>query len=236
MLYGLMLPFSVTEPTRFDLNFRLFGIPVRIQPWFWAIAALLGLSNNLLNVLLWIVIVLISVLVHEFGHALTMRAFGQGASVLLYGGGGLAIPEETSFGGRIMRVGLTLRQHILVLLAGPFAGFALGTLAIGVTLALGDAARAWPLSYFLGQMVFANIAWGLINLLPVYPLDGGQISQRLFDHFDPRDGVRKSMWLSVIIGAGFAVVALLVFRSTYTALIFGLLAFQSYMSLRGRFL
>jgi Zn-dependent protease len=231
-----MWPFSVKEPTRFDLNFRLFGIPVRIQPWFWAIAVLLGLSNNLLNVPLRVVVVLISVLVHEFGHALTMHAFGQGASVLLYGAGGLAIPEETSFGGRIMRVGLTLRQHILVLLAGPFAGFALGALAIGVTLALGDAARAWPLSYFLRQMVLANITWGLINLLPVYPLDGGQISQLLFDHFDPRDGVRKSMWLSVIIGAGFTVVALLVFRSTFIALIVGLLAFQSYTLLRGRFL
>jgi stage IV sporulation protein FB len=229
-----MLPFSMTEPTRFDLNFRLFGIPVRIQPWFWAIAALLGLSNNLLNVLMWVVIVLISVLVHEFGHALTMRAFGQGSSVLLYGGGGLAIPEEASFGGRILRVGLTLRQHLLVLLAGPFAGFALGALALGVTLALGDAARAWPLSYFLGQMIFANVAWGVINLLPVFPLDGGQISQRLFDHFDPRDGIRKSMWLSVIVGGLFAAVALLVFQSTYTAVIFGLLAFQSFMALRGR--
>jgi stage IV sporulation protein FB len=228
-----MLPFQASGPTRFDLNFRLFNIPIRIQPWFWAISALLGLSNNVLNVLIWVLVVLISVIVHELGHALTMRAFGQGASIMLYGGGGLAIPENVAFGGRQAHVALTLQQSILMLLAGPFAGFALAVLVYGLSSALGST-LAYPFSYFVTQMLWVNIAWGLINLLPVYPLDGGQIAQRIFSWFNPRDGMRRALWLSVIVGAGFAAVGLLVLRSTYTGVVFGMLAYQSYMQLRGR--
>ena len=70
--------------------------------------------------------------------------------------------------------------------------------------------------------------------MPVFPLDGGQIARALFVKADPWDGVRKSLWLSVIAGAILVVVSLLRFGSLYMALLFGLLALQSYQVLQGR--
>jgi hypothetical protein len=49
------------------------------------------------------------------------------------------------------------------------------------------------------------------------------------------DGVRKSLWLSVIAGGILALLGFLFFRSVFMALLFGLLAFQSYQALQRRF-
>jgi Zn-dependent protease len=75
----------------------------------------------------------------------------------------------------------------------------------------------------------------LINLVPVYPLDGGNVARYALLQYDPRDGIRKSLWVSVIAGGIMAVIGLALFRSAYMALLFGFLAFQSYQSLQNRF-
>jgi len=80
-----------------------------------------------------------------------------------------------------------------------------------------------------------NIFWGLINLVPVFPLDGGNVARYALLQFDPRDGVRKSLWISVVAGGLVAVLGLVYFRSIYMAFLFGFLAFQSYQSLRNRY-
>ena len=69
--------------------------------------------------------------------------------------------------------------------------------------------------------------------MPVQPLDGGNVARNLFVHYDPLDGLRKSLWLSVITGILLALIGLIAFRSLYMALLFGLLAYQSYQSVRG---
>ena len=77
-----------------DWRFELLGIRVRVSVWFWLAAALLGWNvcqaysqgdqRTLLQMLvIWIGVVFVSILVHEFGHALAYRAFGQGAHVVL---------------------------------------------------------------------------------------------------------------------------------------------------------
>ena len=91
------------------------------------------------------------------------------------------------------------------------------------------------LSIFVATLLWVNIFWGLINLLPVYPMDGGQVARNVLIQYDPMNGVRKSIWLSVITGAILALVGFFIFRSTYMAILFGLLAFQSYQSLQGRY-
>ncbi len=80
-----------------------------------------------------------------------------------------------------------------------------------------------------------NIFWGFINLLPVFPLDGGNVTRNVLLQVDPVDGVRKSLWVSVIAGALIALVAFFFLRSLYMAVLFGFLAFQSYQSLQGRY-
>src|SRR5262249_2985441 len=111
--------------TRFDLRFRLLDVPVRIHPLFWVVSAVMGWhNNNMPVVLLWVLCVLVSILVHEYGHALMSRAFGYSASIVLWGMGGLCYSQ----GER-----QSPRERLAVVLAGPGAGF----LLCGIVMLLG---------------------------------------------------------------------------------------------------
>src|SRR5262245_8750995 len=93
--------FQPPAPTRYDLRFAVVGIPVRVHPLFWVMALILGsVSADLVQLLVWVVVVFVSILIHEMGHALTMRYYGQPAEVILYIGGGLAVPQSETFGRR----------------------------------------------------------------------------------------------------------------------------------------
>jgi membrane-associated protease RseP (regulator of RpoE activity) len=82
-------------------------------------------------------------------------------------------------------------------------------------------------------LLWVNVFWGLINLLPVYPLDGGSVTRYLLLNTDPWDGIRKSLWISVIAGGIVAIAGLLFLGSIYMAFLFAFLAFQSYQALQG---
>ena len=64
------------------VQFHLLGFPVTVQPWHWAILAFCGGAlgirdpEDLLPVLLFMPAGFVSILIHELGHALTMRQFG----------------------------------------------------------------------------------------------------------------------------------------------------------------
>ena len=79
-----------TSTTPYDLRFRFLDIPVRIHPLFWLMSAVLGFQeNNIPAVLIWIGCVLVSILVHEYGHGLMAKHFHGSPSIVLYGLGGL---------------------------------------------------------------------------------------------------------------------------------------------------
>lgn len=242
--------FQAAPPTRFDLRFNIAGFPVRVHPLFWVIAILLGSgSNNLFMIPVWIVIVFVSILVHELGHALAFRGYGQPSSILLHFSGGVTIPESVPWGGGYANVGLTPNQHIIVSLAGPFAGFLLAGLTLAVGAALGGeiivtsilGVIPFPVvlmpygSIFTDifiTMLWVNVFWGIINLLPVFPLDGGQVTRYFLIQQDPYNGLRTSLWVSVIAGGLLAVVGMVALGSIYMAFLFGLLAFQSFQMLQ----
>ena len=165
----------------------------------------------------------------------------------------MTIPEPVSWGSGWANVALRSNQDIFISLAGPGAGFLLAALvAVGASLSGGSIITNWlfgliplpvaallpfggrVLSLLVTMLLWVNVFWGLINLLPVFPLDGGNVSRYLLLKADPIDGVRKSLWVSVIAGGLVALAGLLVLRSIYMAFLFGLLAFQSYQSLQGR--
>jgi Zn-dependent protease len=83
------------------------------------------------------------------------------------------------------------------------------------------------------MLLWVNVFWGVINLMPVYPLDGGQVARNLLVRNDPWSGLRKSLLLSAAAGTLVALVGLFAFRSVYMAVLFGFLAFQSYQTLQG---
>ena len=240
--------------TQGDLNFVLFGIPVRVHPFFWLVAVLLGPWRSgagehvVVLLLLWVVAVFISILVHEMGHAVTMRAYGFRPWVTLYGLGGLASYNHAqAYGSK----GNRPLSQILISAAGPGAGFLFAALIVGVLFLTGFVTRivfGGPIGidfdyardrfgslralFFVDQLLFINIAWGMINLLPVYPLDGGQISRELLTLKNPRQGIRWSLMLSIFFAAGFAVWAAVKWQSIFVAVLFGYLAFTSYMALQ----
>ena len=188
------------QDTSADLHFSLAGIRVRVSAWFWLAAALIGWNvcqsfsrgdqRALLQFLaLWVGAVFVSLLVHEFGHALAYRFFGQSAHVVLYHFGGLAVPETWGRRGYLRPF-----QRLVVSAAGPLAQLAFAALivaglkgmglmvpfpleAIGARLGLYEGREfASPFAYALADfLLYVNVFWPLINLVPVPPLDGGQI-------------------------------------------------------------
>lgn len=243
--------FGAPPPTNYDLNFKIGAIPVRVHPLFWLVTLLLGSTGSLSTILIWVVVVFFSILMHELGHVLAMRLYGQDGSILLHAGGGLAIP--TSYGWGRGRGSLPQREQIFISLAGPLAGFMIAAVVLGIVYLVGGIivmewflfiiplpqafvpAAGFVVNVFIQMMLWVNIFWGLINLLPIYPLDGGQVARHLFVGADPWDGVRKSLIVSLVAAGVMALVGLVFLRSVYMALLFGFLAFQSYQSLYGRF-
>jgi Zn-dependent protease len=245
--------FAVPPPTRYDLNFTLLGIPVRVHPLFWLIALLFGATaGNLINLLIWVIAVFVSILIHEMGHSLAMRRYGQDSYIVLHIWGGLAVPGSPRVGGRWNSVLLRPMQHVFISLAGPLAGFLLAALILVSVAASGGVifmtylfgVLPFPMAAIpngdtvvnsaVGAFLWINILWGLINLMPIYPLDGGQVARQLLVQSNPSQGVRQSLWLSVISGALVAVIGATMFGSMYMALMFGMLAFQSYQALQDR--
>lgn len=206
-----------------QMRFTLAGFPVQIHWSFFLVAALLGFSNDLYALLVWVGVVFVSVLLHEMGHALVGRRFGMHPEISLYGMGGL-----TSW-----RTGrrLTRAQSILVSVAGPGAGLLLGALVWGVMLI--EMPELNPLGRMaLGSLLFVNILWSVLNLLPILPLDGGNVMRSLV-HISRR-GVdeRLPRQISIAVAATGAVAGLL-YGFTFAAIFGAYLAFSNYQALRG---
>lgn len=154
------------------LRFRLFGFPVEIQIGFWILALIIGLrpGRPWTDAAMWLGIIFVSILVHELGHAFAARAYGQSPSIVLHMLGGVTSWSATTDLGK--------KRRILVTLAGPGAGFALGLVAYGALIGLSrtlGAPKGTPWVEGLALLAFANAFWSVINLLPVLPFDGGQV-------------------------------------------------------------
>jgi stage IV sporulation protein FB len=188
------------EPTPADLRFRLFGIDVRVHPFFWLMAAILGwdyLGVGFAHLAIWIVCVFVSILIHEMGHVFMGRLFGTDGHIVLHGFGGLAIgSNELSNPWKRMAV--------------SFAGPLVQLILCGVLWQFGKQAR--PLSpmleFALNRMIIINLIWPIFNLLPVIPLDGGQIMRDFLMWISPRRGLQAGLVLSATIAGILALNAL----------------------------
>jgi len=190
--------------------------------------------------------------VHELGHTLAFRYFGIESHIVLYMMGGLAIPGGgmgSWKGGRSRS--LKPNEQIIVSLAGPVAGLLLAVFFVAVLIALtGSVSLQWlgpfplpaydptgtiladsaPLRMFVWASIVINVVLNIFNLLPVYPLDGGQIARQLFTKFDPWAGVRNSIILSMAVAVFIALYALKS-QDTFLGLFFGYMAYMNYQSL-----
>ncbi len=195
-------------------------IPIKIHPVFWLFAALIGFfaTLNFIYMLIWVIVILVSVLVHEFGHALTAKAFDQRARIELIALGGLTFHEGKK---------LKLWQDFVIVLIGPLAGLVL----CGITYFL---VRFVPadmpiLLYILLIFVRINLFWSLINLLPVLPLDGGQLLRIIMEGIFGFRGLKITLFVGVVLGIGIGI-GFFYFGALLIGAIFLLLAFESFTS------
>ena len=196
---------SEPQQSSYDLRFSLFGTPVRVHPFFWLFSAILGWPLMELGfgyLAIWVGCAFLSILLHEFGHVWMGKAFGNDGYIVLYSFGGLAIGSS----GQRERW-----QRILVSLAGPGIQFALYGLIKLARRSLSPEQNAQlPLSAHLtlGILEDINFYWPLLNLLPIWPLDGGKIARELCTAASRQDGLRISLMISGIVAALLAVNAL----------------------------
>lgn len=169
----------------------MWRTPVRVHPLFWLVALLLCYQRNIAFglVLLSTVCLFLVLLVHEFGHALCGRYYGdRGNRIHLYWMGGVCISERQPPGHW---------PRIFIMLWGPGAGFILGGLAFAALWAVGTmyggglnpfiVKETSPLIIWaLKTLVRFSLIWGAVNLLPIYPLDGGQVVRELVAWKAPR--------------------------------------------------
>ena len=115
-----------------------------------------------------------SILVHELGHAAAVRQLnGEHCAIVLGFLGGYTLYQRHG----------TPRAQVAISLAGPFAGFVLGAVGWAVAVKFAGASGWPPWGFWPGESVWlmtlywiikASLLWGALNLVPCYPLDGGQ--------------------------------------------------------------
>jgi Zn-dependent protease len=232
------------ERTQFDLRWRMFGIPVRVHPLFWLVAFLLGTPYleapfGVQYLLLWVACMFFSILVHELGHIVAGIAFGSRGQIVLYGMGGLAIGSNE----------LAKRwQRIAVSFAGPAAGLLLFGAVYLVRAQVEPGLNEIDHKFWivaLWMLFWMNLIWNLLNLLPIWPLDGGQITRELCTAVAPSRGVQIALGISFLLAALLAVHFLMAaygkplpflawfnYGSTFSAVLFGLLAVENLMMLQ----
>lgn len=222
------------------------GIPVTVQPMAWATLALLGgalriaRAEDVPPVLLFMAAGFLCVLVHELGHALAARRFGAGEiRIVLTALGGLTLFRPAS---------PSRAQELWVTAAGPLASLLWGALlALLWGAFVGDAAGGlqsyvtWPLfgtlsvaelppfpnllHIFWLQSLFVCLWWSLLNMLPIYPMDGGQLLALLL----PRQ--------RLVVRIGFATAVLLAvsavcFSQWFMAALMAYMAYEQWKDIR----
>jgi Zn-dependent protease len=149
---------------------QLFGIPINlhISLAFFLLPLLARQTFGFARTLEYVVLVVLSILLHELGHALTAKRYHlTGLSIMLHGFGGFAIARGTR----------TPKQALVISLAGPAVTFVIA----GLCLAIGSAGMSsasfgseasiqFYLIHFLGSL---NLIMGILNLMPSFPFDGG---------------------------------------------------------------
>lgn len=220
----------ITAARTGGVSFRLAGIPVTVHVTFLLVITLLGLGlGSLDRVAVWVVVATAAVLLHELGHGLVGRLAGLRPRIDLAGFGGVtswsAAEHERSRGG------LGRAWSLAVSLAGPGIGFVGGVVALvlGAPCCTVPAGADLP-TFAAGVWLFASFGWGILNLLPILPLDGGQALRELLPG-TPAQRLRRAAAVGVGVG-GALVLWALVSNRTFLALLAGWVTWSNVQQVR----
>lgn len=176
------------------LSFKLLGIPVGVHATFLFIALLGAMSYRGWDIAMWTIAAFVSILTHEMGHALVARGFGaRGVNVTLYGLGGVTTYSHVG----------TMAQwkSFIISAAGSAVGIMLGgavwfAARSGVFDGVGHEAAV-----FIDSLIFTSLVWGILNWIPIVPLDGGHMVQHFVAIFSPKRAPLISQiitWIAVV--------------------------------------
>ena len=184
---------------------RPFGIPVYISPYWFVIAGVFILiyardlastfhgPTRFVVAVAFVVLLYLSVLVHELSHSLVARGYGLPVRrILLYPLGGFSeIEREPQTPGR----------EFLVSAAGPALSLVLAAVGYGLTNVASPGTIGGTLIH---QLMWANLVVGVFNLLPGLPLDGGRMLRAVIWKVTgrPATSTIAAAWAGRVIGVG----------------------------------
>ena len=173
------------------------GTAIRIDLSFLILVGLFVASSynptqGIQYALLWAPVLFISVLIHEFAHAAAIALFGYGPSEIILGGiGGVTINKRRA----------RPWHDMVISLAGPLASFGLAWLVAQLFMNMPYARRDPMLLAFLPVLSRMNYLWGILNLMPVAPLDGGHAVRNFLRMFlADRVAFVISVWIAIVAG------------------------------------
>ncbi len=212
--------------------FRVAGIQVYLH-WTWLVVAYVAIVNrvNRYQSMTWNVVEYLAlfgiVLLHEFGHALACRQVGgQANRIMLWPLGGVAFVQPPPRPGALLWSIAAGPLVNLILVPCTFTAYLFARRA-GLWIEYPDFA------HFLLSIAAINLGLLIFNMLPIYPLDGGQILQALLWFVV---GQGRSLMVSGIIGlagaAGVIVLALVRLQDKWLAFIAVFVAWQAWRGFR----
>ncbi len=208
--------------------------------------------------IIWSAAIFISILVHELGHAVAMRYYGLRSRMILYHFGGLAIGSNFGAWNAARRGSLNARDSLLIAAAGPAAQLALAAVfyAIGRVLGVPMYLDQLLQYYFaieppnvqqpssaavyamFNSLVTPSVLWALLNLLPILPMDGGNIMLNTLVLSKNRDPQRNAHLVSIFVAV---LVAMYCFQFigdpmlTMMCVLFAIINWQQLQIMSGRF-
>ncbi len=214
--------------------FTFAGVPVAVSGWYLLLVAWTSWSASgnapaglaVTYGLLWAVILTFSLMVHEFGHAFAAKYYGLRPQVLLHGWGGLCSHDRAN---RDL-------HDVVIISAGPGVELVLGIACwigwVVLKVAAPDLAANPAVSTAFDYLIFINIFWALVNLVPLWPLDGGQLFRLLLVRIlGAAKGEKATHGVGVGIGA-LAALAFVSLNAWLAAIIFGMLAYSNFQAMR----
>ncbi len=179
---------------------RPFGIPVYVSPYWFIIAGvfiiiyandLSALSPTMRYVVAaaFVILLYLSVLVHELAHSVVARNFGLPVRrILLYPLGGIS---------EIEREAPTPGREFAVAGAGPALSLVLSAIGWG----LSEFTKYGVAGALTRQLMVANLIVGLFNLLPGLPLDGGRMLRAVIWKFTgrPTSATIAAAWVGRVL-------------------------------------
>ncbi|HKK17776.1 MAG TPA: site-2 protease family protein [Opitutales bacterium] len=207
------------------IRFSILGIPVSVQPWFWLTMLFIGgglhasNSHEIMRVGVFAFAGFLSILIHELGHALMIRKYGLPTSITLQAFGGFASYPS----GRLDR-----KQSFLVTVAGPAVQFAFGILLVLLAnlIAIPEGSLFGP---FLRALILVSLVWSVLNCVPVYPLDGGQMLAAVL-------GPRKQRYvhlISAVVAIAIGLAGYFYLRTILLPIFMAFFAWSNWQSFQG---